>query len=387
MEKNRKSVRVKDISFCFLGFLVWRVTLFIFAFLAVKIPLQNNFLGGGLANYLRAPYFWGWANFDGEHYLSIARLGYQPLTHFYFPAYPLIIKVLAYPWEKSLLNFVALGIAVSNILFVLALVGLIKLLSLDYKKSVWVYAILLILLFPTSFYFGSFYTESLFLFSVVWSFYFARKKKWLFSAIFGFVATATRIVGIILLPALVAEFLSQNRNSTKNKANLIFLFLFVPLGLIIYMIYLKITTGDALIFFHTINIFGSQRSASIIFLPRVYYRYIFKILPNLSWYWPVVFTTILEFSVATIFLISVLIGFWRLRISYWIYLAGGYFIPTFSGSFSSMPRYALVLFPAFILFAIYLNKSPKFIKAIVFLILFLSLGWSTVMFISGYWVS
>ena len=383
-------MKKKDFKFLFSSFVFWRLVLFIFLFLAISIvQLQEKFLGGNLEDYLRAPYLWAWVNFDGEHYLSIAYQGYLSLTHFYFPAYSLITKFIAGLFNQNFITIVISGLLVSNVSFLVALIGLWKLIRLDYKENIASLAILLLLVFPTSFYFGSFYTESLFLALVVWSFYFARKQKWLLAGILGAVLTATRVVGIALVPALIVEVWLQKR---KNKKLGLFwpivgIFL-VPLGLFAYMYYLKITTGDPLEFFHSVSIFGQQRSSSLILLPQVFYRYFFKVLPNVNYdYFPIVFSTFLEIIAAIIFLVLTIVSFFKLRLSYAFYLAAGYLIPTLSGSFSSLPRYVLVFFPGFILMAIWLSKKSKWLRTAVLLILFLALGIATALFVRGYWVA
>lgn len=380
----------KNIKFLLFSFLSWRVLLFVFLFLAASIiQLQEKFLGGNLEGYLRAPYLWAWVNFDGEHYLSIAYQGYLSLTHFYFPAYSLITKFIASLFNQNFITIVISGLLVSNISFLIALIGFWKLIRLDYKEKIASLAILLLLVFPTSFYFGSFYTESLFLALCVWSFYFARKQKWLLAGILGAVLTATRIVGIALIPALIVELWLQKR---KNKRLGLFWpvigILLVPLGLFAYMYYLKIVTGDPLEFFHSVAIFGEQRSVSLTLLPQVFYRYFFKVLPNLNYnYFPVVFTTFLEIMTAIAFLILAVVSFFRLRLSYAFYFAVGYLIPTLSGSFSSLPRYVLVLFPAFFLLAVYLSKISKALRVIFFVILFTCLAVAVALFTRGYWLA
>ena len=383
-------MKKKDFKFLFSSFVFWRLILFIFLFLAISIvQLQEKFLGGNLEDYLRAPYLWAWVNFDGEHYLSIAYQGYLSLTHFYFPAYSLITKFIAGLFNQNFITIVISGLLVSNVSFLVALIGLWKLIRLDYKENIASLAILLLLVFPTSFYFGSLYTESLFLALVVWSFYFARKQKWLLAGILGAVLTATRVVGIALVPALIVEVWLQKR---KNKKLSLFWpivgILLVPLGLFVYMYYLKITTGDPLEFFHSVSIFGQQRSSSLILLPQVFYRYFFKVLPNVNYdYFPIVFSTFLEIIAAIIFLVLTIVSFFKLRLSYAFYLAAGYLIPTLSGSFSSLPRYVLVLFPGFILMAIWLSKKSRWLQTAVLLILFLALGIATALFVRGYWVA
>src|SRR3989344_466452 len=285
-----------DLKFIFSTFIIWRIILFIFLLVGVVlIPLQRNFLGGGVSNYLSNPWFWSWINFDGEHYLSIAQNGYQPLTYFFFPVYPLFVKLIASFINKSIFGFAFVGLLVTHLAFLIGLIGLIRLIKLDFKKDIVKTTIILLLVFPTSFYFASFYTESLFFALSVWSFYFARKGKWIYSGLIGAIASATRLVGIALIPALVLEAWIQWKKN-KNSLNLstVLGLILISAGLIIYMYYLNVKTGDPLEFFHSVSIFGQQRSSEIVLLPQVFYRYIFKVLPNVNYdYFPVVFTTIL----------------------------------------------------------------------------------------------
>ena len=346
-------------------------------------------MGGGIANYLKNPYLWSWLNFDGEHYLALVRYGYQPLTYFFFPLYPLTISFFASIFGKTNLSLSLVGLAVSNISFLIGLVGFWKLILVDNNKTIAKIAILILLIFPTSFYFGSYYTESLFFALSVWAFYFVRKTNWIAAGLLGGLAALTRLVGIVLLFSFVIEIIQQKIAGKKFNTLLAFLApALVCLGLITYVLYLNKVTGDPLEFLHSVTIFGAQRSSKFILLPQVFYRYIFKILPNLSYsYLPVVYTTYLEFIVGLAFLVVSLVGFIKLRLSYAAYLFFGYLIPTLSGSFSSLPRYVIVLFPAFILVATSIEKDSRLSKAVLFTILFILLGIATALFARGYWVS
>ena len=164
--------------------------------------------------------------------------------------------------------------------------------------------------------------------------------------------------------------------------------LLVPIGLLGYMFHLKQTTGDWLAFLHALPSFGEQRSSLPVLLPQVFYRYIFKILPNLNYsYFPVVFTTLMEFIVAIIYSLFSLLSLFKLRLSYALLLIGGFILPTLTGSFSSLPRYVLVLFPGFILMSLYLSRLPVFLRAVICIALFLLLQIATSLFVRGYWVS
>ena len=154
------------------------------------------------------------------------------------------------------------------------------------------------------------------------------------------------------------------------------------------MYYLKLGTGDPLEFFNTITVFGEQRSSEMVLLPQVFFRYFFKILPNLNYSsFHVIFSTLLEVLIGTLFFVLSLIAFLKIRISYAVYFLVGYLIPTLSGSFSSFPRYALILFPAFIVGAILTKNLPRFLTNLIYIILFISLCIASALFLRGYWVS
>jgi hypothetical protein len=375
----------KEFKFVFTCFVTWRAVLYVFLFFAIRfLPLQKNFLGGGMANYLSAPWFWAWSNFDGEHYLAIAQHGYGFAEQAFFPLYPLLIRIFG---GKTLLNLNIAGFLISNSAFLLALVGFYKLVCLDFSEKVSRLSVIILLIFPTSFYFGSVYTESLFLTLVVWSFYFARKGNWLSASVLGMMASATRTIGIGLLPVLLIEYLYQRQILKTSSGKAIWLLL-IPIGLLAYMYYLHTANGDWLAFLHSLPSFGEQRSATPIFLPQVYYRYIFKILPNLNYsYFPIVFTTLMEFIVGVIFLLIAAISFFKLRLSYALFLTGSFLAPTLSGSFSSLPRYVLVSFPAFIILSVCLIKLPKILQFTVCIMLFLSLVVAASMFVRGFWIA
>jgi len=358
-------------------FLVWRILLFVFLIFAIKLlPLQQHFIGGGIERYINNPWLWAWSNFDGENYLSIAQYGFMFVGQAFFPLYPLIIKLFG----SGILS----GLLISNLSFLLALIGLFKLTKLDYSEKIARLSILLLLLFPTSFYFGSVYSESLFLMLVVWSYYAARKEKWLLTGILGALASATRVIGVVLLPVLLIELLIKKKKLEIKHWPL----LLIPLGIICYMIYLGRFSGDSLTFIHSQVSVGEQRSSGLILLPRVFYRYIFKVIPNLNFsYFPIVFTTFLELGSGLLFLILSVYSFWKLKLSYALFLSIGYLIPTLTGSFSSLPRYVLVLFPGFILMALGIEKLSRPSRIVVYGILFIGLAIASGLFLRGYWVS
>ena len=341
-----------SILFILKSFFVWRVTTLLIAYLAILfVPrLSDNFLGGMISDYNSNPFLWSWANFDGAHYLSIAVNGYKDLQQAFFPLYPLLIRFFGGSIVSALL--------ISNLSLLISLVGLYKLIELDYDQKVARLSIILLLMFPSSFFFGAVYTESLFLALVVWGFYFFRKRKFLLGVVLGSLSSLTRIIGII------------------------------PIGVFGYMGYSKYKWGDALALFHNQINFGEQRSDHLIMLPQVFYRYFVKILPSLSWnYFPIVFTTLLEIVVAIAFLLVIIYSFKKIRLEYWLFLTIGYLIPTLTGSFSSMLRYVIVLFPAFIYLATNIVKFKKQAQIFIFTTMLILLVITEALFMRGYFVS
>ncbi|MBP7119527.1 hypothetical protein KBA63_05610 [Candidatus Woesebacteria bacterium] len=375
-------------------FFLWFIGILLFALIATNIlPNQKDYLGGGLSNYMRLPLFWGFSNFDGEHYVSIAQNGYAPLQHFFFPVYPLLIRIISTVLGHSLFLYNLSGILVSFVSTAIFLIGLVQLLKIDYSDKVTELTILLLVLSPASFFFFMVYTESLFLSLTVWCLYFSRRRLFLPAVILASIASATKVIGFSLGVAILFEILAPSwpmKNVfevVKKNIKELLLVLFSTTGLFVYMAFLQKETGDALVFLHKISVFGDQRSSTLIFLPQVFYRYVFKIIPNLTNYWPTTFTTLLEFAVAVLFLLICIFSFRTLRKSHWIYLVIGFLIPTLAGSFSSLPRYVIVLFPAFLYLATLLENKKKAYTYIVFAIFGLLQIISLMLFFRGYWLS
>lgn len=365
-------------------FIAWRVGLVLFLLVAMKlVTTKVDFLGGGASTglYFTNPLLWAWANFDGVHYISIAEKGYLQFQQAFFPFYPMVVRFFARLTGEYLIT----GLFVSNLSFLAALYLFFKLIILDFKKNIAKRAIFYLLVFPTSFYFGSFYTESLFLLLIVGSFYSARKGNWLIAGLLGGLASVTRLIGIFLFPALIVEWYLQSHKESRTKIKDLLPLFLISLGLIFYMWYLKKTTGDPLYFFHMQPLFGAERSGDrIILLYQVFWRYlkmIFTTKLDILY-----FAVWLEFLSSVLFLILTLFSLFRLRTSYSAYMLFAYLAPTLTGTFSSMPRYVLVLFPGFIILSLFAEKH-RWLKIAYPIVCVLLLAVSTILFGRGYWVS
>jgi len=342
----------------------WRaITLLIAVVAAFVLPLREGYTQ--LTSDFKLNHLWlMWANFDGQHYLNIARLGYNHAkTGFlqaFFPLYPIFIKLLG----DTIKNYLTSALLISHSAFILAVFFLYKLIRLDHKKNIANLAIYLLLIAPTAFFFGSVYTESIFLLFSVLAFYTARKNNWLLSAVFISLSSATRLTGIFLLPAILIEFFvshDKNIKKTLKDPHLVW-FALAPIGLLSYMRFLYDTVGDPIYFVNVQPFFGAQREVGrFIMLYQVFYRYA-KMVVFVDHFSTLFFTVMLELLTGILFLLLSIYAFFKSRLSYAFYLAASYLLPTLTGTFSSLPRYALVLFPAFILMAQVYSQQTKLVR-------------------------
>lgn len=395
--KNNK----KTILFVLLAFILWQIAIAGIIFLGEKyIPTTHQYVYAERRGVINPEWLWNRANFDGMLYLDIAREGYGLYQQAFFPLYPRLIRFLTPYFDGQ--NLVA-GLAVSWVSFALALFFFYKLVRLDWEEKFARRAIIYLLIFPTAFFFSMVYTESLFLFLVLGSFYFARNKvppqagsyfartkRWWLAGIFGAFASATRFVGIFLLPALAVELWQQiqkekHKNLLRVTCCVLPLFL-IPLGLLYYMHFLQLNYQDPLMFIHVQPFFGAGRTGGkIILLYQVFWRYI-KMLITVDKLTPTYYVVVLEAATGVGFLFLTIFAYLRRWFPYVTFMALAYTAPTLSGTLSSVPRYVLALFPGFILLALWAEKY-RWIKILYPLFAIPLLIISLIFFTRGHWVA
>lgn len=371
-------------------FLTWRIFLLVPLFVSETFlssrtgygyTLLTYFLekGSALSNFLLYPF----ANFDGIYYLLIAAKGYTVNAGF-FPLFPFSIYIVTLPFNvlpfAPIQYFIAVFLV--SIYFLAAIILFYKLIKLDYKENVAIWSIIFLLIFPTSFFFAGIYSEGLFLLLSLASFYFARKKKWFLAGILGALLTATRLVGIAIVPAMLYEYFKNEKNRSLSKLLSIFL---TPLGLIAYVVYNLQKWGDAFYFIKAQGNFANNRSVdSIVLFPQTIFRYI-KILISLK---PTIYEWWVAFFEISFFIFALVLFYiaWKkkIRVSYLIFGALCFLIPASSGTFTALPRYLVVIFLLFITLALIKNKLFKIIySAISIILLFIFF----MLFSKGYYIS
>ncbi|KKS65375.1 hypothetical protein A3A14_04625 [Candidatus Daviesbacteria bacterium RIFCSPLOWO2_01_FULL_43_38] len=351
------------------------------------VTARTGYLGINLSPENDHYLLWIWSNFDGKHYINIAQFGYQRFDFAFFPLYSVLIlgisKILS-------IHYIPAGIIISTLSFFGGMVFLYKICLIDFDKRVASLALFFISFFPLSFFYHSVYTDSLFLLLTTASFYFARKKQWVWAGIFGGLSTATRLTGMALLPALAVEWYLQNRTLTKELRGIIILFLkkaAFPLtlatsGFLAYALYLHLNYGSWLLFQKSMVAWSQDK---FIFPPQVIFRYLkifFSVSPGLLEYW----IAVLEFVSFFAYLFIAVYVWTKVRISYGVFMVILLILVTFTGTLAGNPRYILHLFPAFIgLSLLVRNKKPlKYAITAIFIALGFIL---TIIFTRGYFVT
>jgi Gpi18-like mannosyltransferase len=375
-----------------ISFLIWRVGLFFVAFLSIflfptfgaRFPYADRVL-----EITHLPYWiWGFGNFDGVHYLRIAQDGYlAQYSQAFFPLFPVLIRLFSFLLPKipnldtniyTDPAFFYSGLILSNIFFLGALLVFYKILRIDFKKDISFLSIIFILVFPTSFFFGAVYTESLFLLLAVSAIFLIRKGNFFWAAILISLSTATRVTGVLLIPVYLME-------AFKNKSRLSFVWtLITPLGIFAYMYYLKSAFNNPLYFLTSQPIFGAGRSSGeIILLPQVIYRYLKIFLTTKILTLPF-FNAFLEFTFTLVPLVFLVAFIKKIRPSYWVFSVSALLLGTLTGTFSSMPRYVLISIFLFLPYLI--TQFRKYVKPAI--LVSGILGVVLVMFfIRGYWIA
>lgn len=178
-------------------------------------------------------------NYDSQHYLKIADNGYVTENLYaFFPLYPIMIKFLTFIGINSKIG----GIGLSILFFLLSYFLLIKLTNDTPNQNKILKYFCLSPIVCLAF---SIYTEYLFIFLTLCTYYFYKKDKFLLAGILIGITCLCRNFGFLLYIIFAINLLLKERKINKN----IFL-LSIPAILIgsIYPFYLLITTGDLLKF-------------------------------------------------------------------------------------------------------------------------------------------
>lgn len=330
-----------------------------------------------------------WASFDGVHYLTIMRQGYlgTGLIQAFFPVFPLIVAAVT--TTTTVTELIATGLLLNTTLALYLAWITFRLLKIDVSESAARWGTVAVFLFPTSFFLVALYSEALYLALSLTALYLIRKHTWWGAAVLIVAAGATRITGVFLVLALLAEWAeSVGWRAQKLKQyvpKMLLVSSVASLGLIGYMTYLWWQFADPLYFLHVQAEFGAGRSENMITYPQVVWRYLKMLATVRPFDWKF-YAIVGEFLAGVLPLLALFKWGRQLRLSYLVYGLSCFLLPTLTGTFSSMPRYLLVVWPLFLGLAVWSKVHRlSFILYLIFSSLLLIIN--TVLFIQGIWIA
>jgi hypothetical protein len=341
----------------------FRVVSAVLAFLCnIVFPLDQPEQFPSVFGPLRA--FWDpFTRYDGGWYYQIARNGYQfvvggpsvgvgkPGKIAYFPVYPLLMRYAGRLFGTSPADVYFGGILVSWLAFVLAMVLLLKLAMLDVDDEQAERAVYLSAIFPFAFFFGVVYTEATFLLFVLAAFYSFRTRWWILGGVFGALATATRVNGILILPALAWIAWRRAEPNTNDRLRAGIALALVACGIGAYSIYIYILSGNPFEWALAIRRWGYYPGGAP-------WLALVRLVRALATH-PLAFLTsshaapydALNGLIGLVFVVAIPFVWWRLGAAYGLYMLANLWLPLSSGQYEGMGRYCAVLFPFFILAA------------------------------------
>jgi hypothetical protein len=307
---------------------------------------------------------------DVNWYIGIAEHGYEqmpfnadvPRNWAFFPLFPLLLHLASYVTRE----FVITGMVLSHVCFLLALflvhrVSVLFGLSSDAADR----SLFYLAFFPTSYFFSLPLPESLFLMLTVGSFYFAKSERWWLAGLCGAFASATRSTGVLLLPALAVLYWEMYRPlrpvRALRKDGLALLL--VPAGLLTFMIYLHVITGNALAFKGAMAAWG--RKAGFFFSPLFDYL---EHPAEVAAHWDF---RLLNFLAVLLALACGAALLKRRQFALAVYTLLAVLVALSSALLQSQARYTMVVFPVYLVLGIW-GRRARFDQAIraVLLVLF-----------------
>src|SRR5947209_13620514 len=321
-----------------------------------------------------------WNRWDAPHYLDIARAGYvaegvEARWIVFYPLYPWLVRACAFVLRDGLLGAFFVSTAASLAAGLL----LYRLAEIDEQKATARASVFFMFVFPTSYFLHIGYTESLFIALAVGAFLAARLRNWRAAGLLGALAAAARVNGLLLIPALAFEAWDEYRSEGRRWR---WEWLWVSAAAAGFGVYLLINWK---VFGHPFEFLSKQE------------QYWSK---SLTWPWVGIHEAwnsiwgrgpseaqMVGWQEFFFVLLGLALTVWswlRLRTSYAVWMTCNWLLWTSTKFVLSVPRYTLVMFPAFILLARAATSRPVWNVVItVWSLLFLALF--AARFVQGYW--
>ena len=287
-----------------------------------------------------------WSHFDSLRYQEILSTGYRPYylgPAGWFPGYPWSAKPLFWLTGDALLA----SVLWSSLAAVLGLVLLFKLLRLDLPEERCNWVMVFFLVSPGAFFLTVAYSESTYVLYSCAALLLARKGYWKWAAVLLAATALTRLVGLALVVALVWEYWQEGRRHGKE----LFLLIALPtLAVLGFFWHLKMSVGSFFAYVQTQKVYQGLFSVRAA-LGRG------DALNEAQWFGLVV---------TGVCLILLAWGWSEMRGSYRIFTVLSLWMPLMHTQGVCLYRFALGMFP---LFMVLEAKIPKRLRVPVALLM------------------
>jgi len=325
-----------------------------------------------------------WRQFDAIHYERLVVNGYDdyklyenhPAANWPFlPFYPGLVRLSWEPLSKYL-SVNTVGIILSNIFFYFGLIFVFRFCKDKYNKKVANNTVWFLSIFPSTYFFSAFYTESLYLLIVASSFYYLNKGNYLKSAIIGSIGAITRITAIFLPIVYLWEIFKKNKykiTETIKKRELYYIFIF-PALLLIYLLYINNLTGSFLSPFKEQMNWGRTTFSTPIYPIIEYLKEPYLHIP-----WDLGLITVIILTLTFYLIYQV---FRKMGLGYGIFSLLSLSLPLLSG-FAGMNRFILSILPVFIAMGI-LTEGKNWLYNVLTVFFLMMLCIYLFSFVNGY---
>lgn len=332
------------------------LAIFVTSRLAIALAIKHAGTYLTLQNGEQFPSGVSWFNYllrwDSNWYAQIATQGYSYSadpnvfqTVVFYPLYPLLARYVS---AASGLSIGHAMLLIANLAAVAAIVLLFKLVREGFGDATAYFTVAALSFFPGSLFLSAGYTESLALMFALGCFLALKREHYLLAAVCAGFGLGARSSGLALLPVLGWEMWRRLGDRPGRLAAVgVPCLIVAAAGLWLYMIYLWAVFGNPLAFsdgqaaFHSGTTFGHRLIGALTLEPLTRLRWSDTSPSGLD-QWFFLLLTLLT-----------LLGIRRLPASMTLFSAGILLLPylTLSGGpagFTSMSRFGLLAFPAFI---------------------------------------
>jgi hypothetical protein len=325
--------------------------------------------------YRRANAFWdAFARHDSGWYIGIARQGYRFMPQgrhnmAFFPIYPLAMRRVARELGGSRPDFAYAGILISWTSFVLAMIMLYRLARMDIDEDAAERSVLYAAVFPFAFFYGVIYSESLFLLLIVTAFYCFRTRQPILGGASAALATATRVNGVMALPALAWLVYRGMRSLPKERVRWLLGLALAPCGILAYSLYVLGVTGSPFEWYASITRWEYHPGGP----PWILFgKLIFNLATRPYSYLCEASAPIDTLNGLTALGVIICLPFvWKkLGTAYGLFILANLWLPLSSGIYEGLGRYCLVLFPFFIWLGVFRSRLLKSVLLVVFAMTF-----------------